>query len=194
MQFPINFTFKILTFIPQLYVKDASERPFAYVRKKFWAFKEDVTVYSDDTQQRPLYRIKADRVIDFRANYRITNMQDQTLGTVRRKGARSLWRATYEILIGDRHVFTVREKSVFVRFLDLLVGEIPLVGLLTGLFFNPIYIVTRESAGEALQMIKSRALLESRFKIEKIGQVSQDEEIILTLSLMMITFLERARG
>ena len=194
MHFPIQIAFKLLTLIPQLYVKDATEKPFAYVRKKFWAFKEDVTVYSDDTQSNPLYRIRADRVIDFRANYRIANMADATLGSIRRKGARSLWRAEYEISIGDRHVFTVREESVLVRFLDLVIGQIPIVGFFTGYFLNPTYIVTRQGAGEALRMVKHRSFLESMFKVEKTGQVNEDEQIVVTLALMMVTFLERARG
>lgn len=194
MQYPLNIAFKILTLIPQLYVKDGSDRPFAYVRRKFWALKEDVTVFSDDTQSRPLYRIKADRVIDWSANYRITNMADHSLGVVRRKGARSLWRAHYEILLGERHVFTVQEESGWVRLIDAVIGEIPIVGLLTGLFFNPVYIVTREGRGEVARMIKSRALLESLFRIEKTGGLDADEEVITTLSLMMIVFLERSRG
>jgi hypothetical protein len=194
MQFPIHIAFKILTLIPQLYVNDASQKQFAYVRRKFWALKEDVTVYSDETQTRPLYRIKADRIIDWSANYRIANMSEATLGTVRRKGARSLWRAHYEILLGDRHVFTVRERSALVRFLDLLVGEIPIVGLLSGYFLNPMYDVTREGGGEAFVMTKQRSLLESRFDITKSGSSNDEEDIIATLALMMIVFLERSRG
>jgi hypothetical protein len=194
MNFPISIAFKILTLIPQLYVKDASGKPFAYVRRKFWALKEDVTVYADDTQSRPLYRIKADRIIDWSANYRIANMSDATLGVVRRKGARSLWRAHYEILIGDTQVFTVRERSALVRFLDLIIGEIPIVGLLTGYFLNPMYDVTREGGAETFVMTKQRALFESQFQIAKTGAATDDEEIITILALMMIVFLERSRG
>ena len=194
MNFPIHFTFKILTLIPQFYVTDAAGQPFAYVRRKFWAFKEDVTVYGDDTQSRPLYRIKADRIIDWSANYMITNMADQSLGTVRRRGARSLWRAHYEILIGDRHVFTVRERSALVRFLDILIGEIPIVGLLSGYFLNPMYDILREGSAEAMLMTKQRSLFESRFTVSTEGDLTENEAIVTTLALMMVVFLERSRG
>ncbi len=194
MTFPLNVTFKILTLVPQLYIKDAGERPFAYVRKKFWAFKEDITVFSDDTMSTPLYRINADRIIDFRASYRLSDITDRTLGVVRRKGARSLWRATYEVLVGDTHTFTVTERSVLVRFLDLLIGEIPIVGLLSGYFLNPAYIMAREGGGEAVLMTKSRSLFESNFKVEKTGPLNGDEQVVVALALMMIIFLERSRG
>ena len=155
---------------------------------------DNVTVFSDDTQSKPLYRIKADRIIDWSANYRIANMSEQPLGIVRRKGARSLWRAHYEILVGDLHVFTVRERSALVRFLDLIIGEIPLVGLLSGYFLNPMYDVTREGGPETFVMSKKRSLLESQFQIAKTGTATEDEQIIATLGLMMIVFLERSRG
>jgi hypothetical protein len=194
MTFPLDVRFKILTLVPQLYITDAGERPIAYVRKKFWAFKEDVTVFNDDTMSTPRFRINADRVIDFRASYRLSDTAGQMLGVVRRKGARSLWRATYEILVGDTHTFTVTEQSVLVRFIDLLLGEIPVIGLLTGYFLNPAYVLTREGGGEAVLMTKRRSFFESNFKIEKTGQLNDDEQVVVALALMMIIFLERSRG
>jgi len=194
MTFPLDVRFKILTLVPQLYITDAGERPIAYVRKKFWAFKEDVTVFNDDTMSTPRFRINADRVIDFRASYRLSDTAGQMLGVVRRKGARSLWRATYEILVGDTHTFTVTEQSVLVRFIDLLLGEIPVIGLLTGYFLNPAYVLTREGGGEAVLMTKRRSFFDSNFKIEKTGQLNDDEQVVVALALMMIIFLERSRG
>lgn len=194
MTFPLDVRFKILTLVPQLYITDAGERPIAYVRKKFWAFKEDVTVFNDDTMSTPRFRINADRVIDFRASYRLSDTAGQMLGVVRRKGARSLWRATYEILVGDTHTFTVTEQSVLVRFIDLLLGEIPVIGLLTGYFLNPAYVLTREGGGEAVLMTKRRSFFESNFKIEKTGQLNDDEQVVVALALMMIILLERSRG
>ena len=40
-----------------------------------------------------IYKINADRVIDFNANYAITTPAGKDLGHVRRHGMRSLWRA-----------------------------------------------------------------------------------------------------
>lgn len=194
MPFPLDVKFKILTHAPQLYITDAGGRPFAYVRKKFWALKEDVTVFQDDTMAAPLFRINADRIIDFNARYLLATSAGQPLGMVRRRGARSLWRATYEILVGDRHVFTLSERSVLVRMIDLLIGEIPIIGLLTGYVLNPAYILSREGGGEVVLMTKRRSFLESNFKIEKTGALSEDEQVVVALALLMIIFLERARG
>ncbi len=196
LNFPLDIRFKILTLVPQLYVSDGAGQPFAYIRSRLFALKEDITVFADDTMAVPHYKINADRIIDFNASYSISEAATgHVLGSVRRRGARSLWRATYEIFVGDRLVFTVGEKSVLVRFLDLLLGEIPIVGLLTGYFLNPAYLVHREGAsGEVIEMTKARSFLESTFKIAKTGTMSDDEQVVATLALMMIIFLERSRG
>ena len=57
------------------------------------------------------------------------------------------------------------------------------------------YLVHREGAGgEVIEMTKSRSFLESTFKIAKTGTMSDDEQVVATLALMMIIFLERSRG
>ena len=107
MQFPLQITFKILALAPQMYVQEASGRQIGYVRQKLMAFKESVTVFTDDTQARPIYTINADRVIDFTANYHFADASGRPLGRIRREGMRSLWRAHYVISVGDRPAFEV---------------------------------------------------------------------------------------
>lgn len=195
MQFPLQIAFKILTFVPQMYVREGSGRSIGYVRSKLLAFKEDVTVFEDESQARPIYTIKADRIIDFTANYQFADGAGRPLGRVRREGVRSLWRAHYVISVGERATFEVSEASVITRLIDSVVGEIPLVGAFTGLFFNPIYNVTRIGGGpEVLRMTKKPALLETDFSIEQLGSVSPDEQACALLGLMMIILLERSRG
>ena len=195
MQFPLKIVFKILTLVPQMYVQEASGRQIGYVRSKLFAFKEDVTVYEDESQSRPIYTIKADRVIDFTANYHFADGAGRSLGYMRREGVRSLLRAHYTICVGERPTFEVTEASILTRLIDSAVGQIPFVGALTGLFFNPIYNVSRVGGGpEVLRMTKRPALLETDFSIELLGPVSPDEQVSALLGLMMIILLERSRG
>lgn len=194
MKFPVQIRFKILTLAPKLYVTDSSGAEIGFVRQKLFRFKEAVTVFSDESQTKEIYKIDADRVIDFNANYHLTSISGRSVGYIRRRGVRSLWRAHYEIYLGDTQVFEVREQSAFVRFMDSLIGEIPFVGLLSGYFFNPIYDVTRQDGSIALQIKKQRAFLESFFTIEQTGPVSAPEQECALLSIMMMVLLERARG
>lgn len=194
MQFPLDIAFKILAVTPQMYVHDAAGQPQGYVRRKLLAFREDVTIFSDDTQSTPIYQINADRVIDFSASYHFRDAAGRSLGYVRRKGMRSLWRAHYIIHVGENPAFEVNEQSALVRFLDGLVGNIPVINLFTGYVLNPTYIVSRPGGDETLRMTKRPSLLETHFAISQSGPITPDEQVCALLGLMMIIMLERARG
>ncbi len=194
MQFPLQIAFKVFAIVPQLSVSDASGQLVGYVRKNLLAFKEDVTIYADASQAKPLYKINADRIIDFSANYHFTDTAGRPLGHVRREGVRSLWRAHYIISVGDRETFEVNEASGWVRLLDSVIGQIPFIELLTGYFFNPTYIITRLGGPETLRMVKKPALLETHFDIAQTGPIAPDEQAAALLGLMMIVMLERSRG
>ena len=194
MQFPIQIAFKLLAIAPQMYVRDQSGQNLGYVKQKLLAFKEKVTVFADDTQAKPIYTMGADRIIDFNAEYHFANSQGVRLGSTKRSGMRSLWKAHYVINVGDNPAFEVHEESAIVRMIDGLIGEIPIVGMLTGYFLNPVYLVTRSNGSPALRMVKKRALLESLFTIEKQTDLSDAEQEAVMLGLMMIILLERSRG
>jgi uncharacterized protein YxjI len=194
MQFPIQIAFKLLALAPQMYVRDAAGKNLGYVRQKLLAFKEKVTVYADESQATAIYSMGADRVIDFNAAYHFANASGQHLGSAKRSGMRSLWKAHYVITVGQTDTFEVQEESALVRMIDNVIGEIPFVGFLTGYFFNPVYLVTRMDGSQALRMVKQRSFLESVFTIDKQTELSSTEQEATMLGLMMIILLERSRG
>jgi uncharacterized protein YxjI len=194
MQFPIKIVFKLLALAPQMYVDDASGKHLGYVKQKLLAFKEKVTVFTDDSQQTAIYTIGADRIIDFNAEYHFANAQGVRLGSVKRSGMRSLWRAHYVINLAGVPTFELHEASGWVHLIDGLLGEIPFVGFLTGYFLNPKYNITRVQGGPVLHMVKQRSFFESTFTIDRNGAMSDAEQEAAMLGLMMIVLLERTRG
>ena len=61
------------------------------------------------------------------------------------------------------------------------------------LLFNPAYLV--DLGGETvLRMQKARSVFESRFQLDGLGDLSEEEEDLLLVSLMMVLLLERDRG
>jgi hypothetical protein len=194
MNFPIQIGFKIFAITPQMSVTEAGGTVIGYVRKKLLAFVEDVTVYADESQQKPIYKIKADRVIDFTANYHFTHADGRPIGVVSRSGMRSLWRAHYIIGNGSAQLFEVHEEKPWARLVDNVVGEIPLIGMLTGLFLNPTYLITGQNNVPVLRMSKRRALLETNFTIDQLGSLDPGDREAALLGLMMIVMLERSRG
>jgi hypothetical protein len=197
MDYPVLLSFKLLALGNQIYVRDASQNLIFYVKQKLLKLKESVGVYTDDQQQQLLCHIGADRIIDFSATYYFTTASDHRLGGMKRKGMKSMFKAEYDIFLNapESPDFTLKEDSIFVRIMDSILGDIAIIGLFSGYFFNPTYTITRSQEGTPVLTIKKgRSFMESKFTINKVGDLSQEEETALLLGILMMTCLERTRG
>lgn len=192
--YPLELGFKIATIGTRVRVTDASGRLIAYVRKKKFRLKEDVGVYADEDQRRLLFRIKADRVVDFGAKYSVTDADGRTLGSVRREGMRSMWKSSYALAdAGGSGIGSIHEENPMVKVFDSVMESLPMGDALGGLFFNPAYLADLRGQ-TVLRIKKERSLFEGRFSVEKLGEFSEEEEEILLASLIMMVLLERDRG
>jgi hypothetical protein len=195
MKFPLDLRFKIMAIAPQISVTDASGALLFYVKQKAFKLKESVTVFQDEAQTRPLYQMTADRVLDISAQYSIQEVHGAPLGVLRRQGMRSLWRARYDAHRGGVPVLAIHEENPWVKLLDGLVGELPVVGLFTGYFLHPAYRVTRAGTEVGvLRAVKRPAFLESRYAIEPLQPLPEADQPLAVLSLLMLLLLERRRG
>jgi hypothetical protein len=195
LRFPLSLSFKIVALAPQIAVTDAGGTLIAYVRQKLLKLKEAVTVYSDREQTRPAYRIAADRIIDFSAQYHIEDAAGAPIGVVRRRGMRSLWRAHYEIARDGQLVLEIREENPWTKVADGVFGNIPILGILSGYVFHPAYRVAYIGSGAPLlRVVKQPALWEGRYAIEQAGQGDPGDERLAVLSVLMMLLLERQRG
>lgn len=195
MNYPITLTFKLLALASQIYVRDANGNLLGYVKQKLLKLKEDINVYADENQTQLLFNIKADRVIDFSARYNFTDASGRLLGSIKRQGMRSLWRTHYQISdAGDRQVMEIHEENAWVKVIDAVVGEIPVLGMFTGYLFNPAYIVSRTDNTRLARLQKQPAFFEGKFQLSTEAQLAQNEESLVLLGVLTMTLLERARG
>lgn len=195
MKFPLSLSFKVLALAPQISAFDADGKLQFYVRQKLLKFKEQVEVFADTDQNRLLYTINADRVIDWSARYAIAEAGDRKLGSIARKGLRSLWRAEYHIEAASGARYVVREENPWAKVMDGIFSDIPVIGLLAGYLFHPAYRITRENQdGFVLRAEKLPALFEGRYRVEAGSQLAQEDEAVLSMGLIMLLLLERERG
>ena len=194
--YPLNLTFKLLALASQATVSDAAGRTVLYTRQKLLKFKEHVEIWTDSTQATRLADIKANKIIDWSARYTSTDARGIEIGSVGRRGWRSIWRAHYEAFNpGDQTPdFSIREENPGAKVLDSLLGEIPVVGMFTGFFCHPKYLATRTDGTPAMRLTKQPAFFEGKFTIEKLTNLSPREELNLLLSFFMLVMLERSRG
>jgi uncharacterized protein YxjI len=195
MNYPLSLSFKILAIAQQVAVTDSAGRLIFYVKQKAFKLKEDVTVYADQAQAQPLYNIKADRILDVSPRYSFTDAQGRAVGAVKRHGMRSIWKAHYEVYDEREQIlFTITEANPWAKVADAVLGEVPILGMFTGYLFHPAYHVKRPDERVVLHLVKRPALFESKFALEKEGELSQDGEMRALLALLMLILLERARG
>jgi len=194
MNYPLQLSFEILSLARKISVIDAAGNVTFFVKQKMFKLKESVTVFADVDQKLPLYELKADRVIDFSASYHFTDARGTHIGTVRRKGMKSLWRARYEIVNGSSPALTIQETNPWAKVGDALFAEIPIVGMFSGYLFHPEYLVAREDGTAVIRLKKEPAFFQGKFKIEKLADLSKEEETRILLSLIMMVLLERQRG
>ena len=194
--FPLDLSFKFLSFGPQIRVTDSMGNLVFYVKQKALKLKEAVSVFADEAQSQTLYTISADRVIDFSARYRFADVAGNPLGSVKRRGMASLWRSHYDVFVGDEEEapHNIQEENVAIRLADGCVNNIPIVGLFAGYFFNPTYLVSRSDGTVVMKLSKQPSFIEGKFKLEKTMELDELEETRILLSLLMMTLLERTRG
>ncbi len=195
LQYPLFLKFKISTLASDFTITDNNGNSLAYIRQKMFKLKEDVVVYNNESKTQENFRIKANQWIDFNASYGITDNSGRNLGKVARKGMRSIWKATYNIIdSNDNQKYKVQEENAWVKVLDGLVGEIPIIGMFTGYFLNPSYIVHDNNGKEIYRLKKMPSFFGRKFQLDQINDIADEEETLVVLSLMMMVLLERATG
>lgn len=199
--YPLTLRFKLIALAPRIIVTDASGQQVAYVHQKVWNLREDIRIFTDESKSHEVFRINADRILDIRAKYSFTDSANgQSLGYVQPAALRSIWRATYLIFAADGSVtHHIREDNPWVKVLDALFQEIPFVGLFAGYVLHPAYTAYRGSSREdtsvpTLHLTKQPGFFEGIFTIERVGDVTSQEEMRLLLALILMVQFMRRRG
>jgi len=135
MNYPLQLSFKLLAIGSKIYVRDANGNLLGYVKQKLFKLKENIDVFADEGQTQLLFNIKADRLLDFSAGYNFTSANGQSLGSVRRRGMRSIFRANYEVFdASGNQVMQIHEENGWIKVMDAVLGEVPLIGMLPDTF------------------------------------------------------------
>ena len=128
----------------------------AFAQQKRLAFKEQVTLYTDDTKQTPVLGFKARQVMDLGATYDVTDASGAPIGLFRKNFKESLLRSTWHLeqpaygeMIGRETNVTVAILRRFVDSLswlpyhfEFLVGDRPAFSVVKKWGLRDKYVVT----------------------------------------------------
>lgn len=195
MNFPLRLRFKILSFFTRIEVTDSTGQLICFVKKKAFKLKEHIEVFGDAEMTRLLLSIKADRIIDFSAVYTFTDAAGRPMGSISRKGMRSIWRAHY--LISDETgalQFEITEENPWIKVFDAFCESIPIVNVITGYMLNPSYLVKRPNGELAFSVRKQPALFEGIYQLEQTSPTDEASMARTLTAVIMMVLLERYRG
>lgn len=192
--YPLRFTFKITTLANDFVARDALGTPIFYAREKLLALRDQIKIYRDESKNELLYELISNKIIDFQQTFTITNTEGRTIGKVRRKSLRSLWKSTFKLMDAeDNHDFTIEEKNPFVKFWDSLFDGIPILGGLSGYILNPTYHLHDHNGQVLYEIRKEPSFFGRKFMVNKLTSLPIDEER-LVLSIALMVLVERYRG
>ena len=194
MKYPLSIRFRLFSLTNKLEVIDANGESLLYMKQKLLRLRESLTVYKDSSEKERLFTIDADRIIDFSANYQFRGADGSDWGSVRRHGMRSLWSAHYEVIEDGQLDMLIQEEKPWKRFLEAILGDIPVIGFLAIYLICPSYVISDASGRRLFRVLKKPSVFERRFIIEREAEVEPDDEMRALLSLLMMIVLERKRG
>lgn len=195
LQYPLNFKFKIGTIANDFSITDANGIQIAYVRQKMLKLIEEVIVYNNESKSEVLFKINANKWIDFSAAYIFSAPHGEELGRIVRKGWASIWKARYEIYDKNQNQqYLIQENNAWTKVFDSLIGEIPVLNFFTGYLFNPSYSLKKIDGTPLIRLKKEPSFFGRRFKLDKLSEITPSDEEIILLGFMMMILLERKRG
>ena len=83
---------KVMAFVGKISVMDSSGAVVAFSRQKAFKLREEVRVFTDESESSLLFTIKARNIIDFAATYDVTMQDGTVVGALRRKGLKSMFK------------------------------------------------------------------------------------------------------
>jgi hypothetical protein len=104
---------KIFSWAPCFYIQDHLGNALAFLRKKVFTWKDDIRVFTDESQSLELLRIKARKIVDWGAAFDVTDsINNQRVGVLKRQGWKSILRKQWLIMDAfDQEIGRIREDS-----------------------------------------------------------------------------------
>ena len=104
---------KIWTLSPKFYFCDLDGNTLAFLRKKVFTLKDEIRIFTDETQSMELLHIKARKIIDWGTAFDVTDsINHQKVGVIKRQGWKSIIRKEWIVMDANEQQIVVKEDSL----------------------------------------------------------------------------------
>lgn len=127
----------------------------AYCRQKAFRLREDIRLYTDESESQEFLALKTRQVIDFGATYDVALPDGQVMASLRRKGMKSILRDSWTIYGptlpegqgAPAHLADIQEDSTGLAMLRRFVGAVALLA--------PQKFTVRRPGGPAIATLRT---------------------------------------
>jgi uncharacterized protein YxjI len=154
----------------------------AFAQQKRMAFKEQVTLYADDTKTRPILGFKARKRLDLASAYDVTDAAGQPIGVFRKDFKRSLLASTWHLEQPGTGVTTGTERSKVVATLRRVWGFIPFVDAIP--FAWPYHFDFAAEDGRLAFSVEKRFGIRDRYVVD-IQDPALDRRLVIAQAVAL---------
>ncbi len=124
-----------------LFDNDVKGELIAFAEQKRFAFREAITVWTNNSKGEVLFNIKAEKILDIHGKFLIKDQFDNLIGYCKKAFRASLFRSTWEVYDSqDKLLFVALERSQGMAAFRRLAQFIPYLSDVAGFLpFNFIY-------------------------------------------------------
>jgi len=170
---------KILSLGNQYYLYAADEKTLVgFVHGKIFTIKDDIRIFTDETQSYEMMKIKQENIIDFSGTYQIMDSQSgELIGILQRKGLKSMIKDEWIIMNRNRQeIGLIKERGGFMWFMRRFIFK--------WLPYKYDLIIAGQPTGEVVQKFK---IIGSTFILDvtKDPNLTMDRRLGMACCLMM---------
>lgn len=153
----------------------------AFAEQKRMAFREQVTVYTDESKTVPLFGFKARQVMDFGATYDVTGPDGAPIGHFRKQFGKSLLRSTWEMEQAGVGTAVGQERNQGVAVLRRVWTFLPIIGDIPVPF---VFHFDFAVEGRPVMAVEKRWGLRDRYDVSVL-EPTIDRRLVIAMSIAL---------
>lgn len=155
----------------------------AFAEQKRMAFKEQVTVYTDESKSVPLFGFKARQVMDFGATYDVTGPDGSPIGLFRKMFKQSLLRSTWQLEQPGVGTSTGQERNSGIAVLRRVWSLLPIIGDIPVPFIFH-FDFTVDGSGQPVMAVEKRWGFRDRYDVQ-VKEPGLDRRLVIAMAIAL---------
>jgi uncharacterized protein YxjI len=153
----------------------------AFAEQKRMAFKEQVTVYTDQSKSVPLFGFKARQVMDFGATYDVVTPDGSPIGLFRKQFKKSLLRSTWQLEQAGVGTSTGQERNQGVAIIRRIWDFLPIIGDIPVPFIFH-FDFTLDGADRPVMTVEKRWGFRDRYDVQ-VTEPALDRRLVIAMAI-----------